>query len=126
MKLLYPLLALGFSIFYASKAFEIFGPKNDGRPSSWVFHQWWFDFLGSLAGWAALWLVIRRVVWSADQSQTIDLKASDGLLAIVAFVGMTGHLPRLIYGLVQSVDEIAKKLMGLVDKQEEKDAENKR
>jgi hypothetical protein len=49
--IIFPIVALAFSVFYGLKARVIFfDDPGDGRKPSWKFHQCWLNVLGSLGG----------------------------------------------------------------------------
>jgi len=54
-------------------------------------HERWFNFLGSLVGWWALWIVLYELYVRRLPIQAVDL----GLI-VIAFIGMSGYLPYMI------------------------------
>lgn len=84
-----PFWVLGFlaSVFYGWKACDAFSVDAKGKPWAWWAHQFWFNFAGSLVGWAAAWFVARKT-WSCLVSACpAQLDWSDAMLVAVAFVG---------------------------------------
>lgn len=99
----------------AFKAFAGFGVETKGRPLAWWIHQVWFNFAGFFFGWAATWILGRRL-WPCMWGQCGALSWSDAALGLVALVGITGHLPLVTMGLVQGIVDLAKDLLKLVVK----------
>lgn len=67
--------------------------------------QMWFNFIGALFGWAALWCLARHA-WSAAwlrSSSTGTVTVSDFALGFVAFVGVSGYLPVTTMGAVYAL-----------------------
>lgn len=85
--------ALLLSFFYAIWSFVIFKVKTNERKISWIIHQIWFNFFGSFVGWVALWLLIRNVWFCIERTYTIEVTFGDAFLFLIAFIGVTGHLP---------------------------------
>lgn len=112
---------IAFSIFFGCKACAIFVDQkseeaSSERTSSFKFYQFWFNFLGSMFGWAALWILLDSHDWLLATSHR-ELQLSDGVLFFTAFVGMTGHLPMTMMGVVLTLGEVVKKLLGLATKE---------
>jgi hypothetical protein len=84
--------------------------KEKQRPPSWWWQQRWFNFLGSIVGWAALWLLLRRY-WTYILGRCgTDPRLWDLLAGFIAFVGITGYLPYTVYGLISCVYRVGHKL----------------
>jgi hypothetical protein len=76
-------------------------------PRAARIHQRWFNFTGSLAGWVALWCLVRRaggVSWFSSSSG--QATGSDFALAFVAFVGVSGYLPYATMGAVKALETL--------------------
>ncbi len=116
----FSLLALAFSLFYGFKAFDIFGVDHANKPRAWKFHQFWLNFVGSVAGWITLWLVIQRVAFVIRLPEHA-LKASDFLLLLIAFIGVTGFLPLSVVSFIQGIRDIAAKVLGAAHHHEGED-----
>lgn len=99
-------VALGFSGFYGWYAVSIhstqFGvgklntwrsPQQSPPPhGSWWFHQIWLNFVGSLAGWAALfYLGFFRL--PAFKNGKPEFGLADAFFVLLALLGITGLLP---------------------------------
>ena len=82
------------SLLYGWNACAIFSEPPDGKPWAWKVHQFWFNFLGSAAGWIACSILVSK--WRADSGHI------DWLLAVVAFIGMTGHMPKAVSSVPRS------------------------
>jgi hypothetical protein len=97
------------------KAVEIFTDvpkkkKEEQPPPSWWWQQRWFNFLGSIVGWAALWVLIRRYWTYILGGCAPDPSLWDLLAGFIAFVGVTGYLPYTVYGFISSVYRVGHKL----------------
>ncbi len=81
--------SLAFGIFFGLRAKYIFGYKFD----RWTWDQWiyqfWFNFLGAFIGWMVAYYL------SNIEGLKFDLPHLGGL--ILAFLGVTGNLPRAVY-----------------------------
>ena len=102
-----------FSIFYGLKAFKIFKvtvPKTK-KYSAWAWHQRWFNFVGSVVGWTALWFLIQKAMTVLPSSYTLTINVWDAVMFFLAFIGITGHLPYTMMGLIKSIGDLAKLLL---------------
>ena len=86
------MIVVGSSAFYGFGCFRI-GPKDDPTPGEysrlWFLHQYWLNALGCATGWLAVFLLLRKY----NDVDTMPFSAGDVLLALVAFLGLIGHLP---------------------------------
>lgn len=101
-------VSLVASAFYGWKAVAIFGVAKDGKDWSWWVHQVWLNFLGAIAGWAALW----ASSWALAGSLSKDPFRIDGWLfgtLAVGFIGITGYLPRAMVGVSGAFGRIVDK-----------------
>jgi hypothetical protein len=99
-------VALGFSVFYGVCCWTIH--ELDLEPEladlterwkrpwkklwkdgtwAWKVHQGFLNFCGSMFGWGALWYLLRDYLSRC-------LRPLDFALAVIAFLGITGLLPR--------------------------------
>jgi hypothetical protein len=106
-------VALLFIAFYGWKARDIFQVERDHESWAYLAHQSWFNFAGSLCGWAAFWLEAVRISWYASSGAKLEFGLSDAALGILAFIGMTGLLPTTIVGLIQGIRDLAGKVAGV-------------
>ncbi len=106
------IVAVAASGFYGWKAADIFDVKTTGRPWAWKVHQFWFNFAGAIVGWAALWSLLPRSYNCLTTTCIPEARLADALLFFLAFVGVTGHLPATVIGLVAGVKELVAKLTG--------------
>jgi hypothetical protein len=95
-KILFVVVGLAFSVFYAWKAVAILVDtenefiKRKMRLLSWWFHQLWLNFVGSAVGWAAAYYyVFHRLLPICCYSFKID----DTVPILIALLGITGLLP---------------------------------
>jgi hypothetical protein len=92
-------LAVAASLLYAFGAFAAFFVSTTGTSLIWRWHQRWFNFVGSLAGWFAFWTLL---------AGTTGLLGTV-LAGAVAFTGITGHLPMVFMVVVLAVSRAAPK-----------------
>ena len=114
-------VAVLVSILQGCFCFEIHGLKRKEFSRPALIQQVWFNFAGSLFGWAALWCLVRRAwyVWGASTSSG-QATVSDFALGFVAFVGISGYLPYTTMGAVDAIRafivEALKRLLDLATK----------
>jgi len=111
--LVFGAIAVAFSVFYGTKAIDIFGEPSDKKPWAWRVHQFWLNFVGSIAGWSAMWFLLRRVFAAIESSSPSSITWSDIALFFAAFIGVTGFLPFSVVSLIYGLREIASKIAGL-------------
>src|SRR2546429_7206408 len=100
---------LVFSTFFGLKACEIFSvpkPKELSRR----FYLVWFNFFGSAVGWFALWVILLKVLRCVEGPCQAGTELGDLLLALIAFAGITGHLPVATMGIFSGLRDVAKSL----------------
>ena len=71
----------------------------------WLSYQLIFNFVGSFAGWICFYVLLVRA-----QSKLPDLSGfnlGDFILFLLSLLGLTGHLPQTLYGLVVSIGKFA-------------------
>jgi hypothetical protein len=83
-------LSCAFYALFAVDAFDVKQAPKWGT-TMWV-HQVWLNFCGAAFGWGALFLFLER------RTPRGELEISDFVLGLVAFVGITGHIPMFIVG----------------------------
>jgi hypothetical protein len=94
----YSMVAFVASCWFGWKATTIFEvPVLEGWSAKRTA-QFWFNFVGSITGWAALFFVAYRVVIDGDLHH---FEVWDALGVLVAFLGITGHLPVFIMQIVK-------------------------
>lgn len=69
-------------------------------------YQFIFNFVGSVLGWLALYLLLKR---TAYLTRCENLASADFVLSVFALLGLTGHLPEALYGVVVSIGKLAEK-----------------
>jgi hypothetical protein len=92
------------SLLYTGFCFSIFGESVAGKVWPWRIHQAWFNFLGAASGWAFTWALI------VSQSDGFHVDGWTILLFLFAFIGVTGHMPRTVMGLVLAPFDLIGKL----------------
>jgi hypothetical protein len=114
------------SILHGCFCFEVHGLKRSDFSWPSLIQQGWFNFVGSLFGWAALWCLVRRAwsVWGVSSSSG-QATISDFGLGFVAFVGISGYLPYTTMGAVDAIRafiaEALKRLLDLATKAKSED-----
>jgi len=98
--------AVPFSIFFGLKACEIFSVPEPNKKSQ-RFYLFWYNFFGSLVGWGALWVILFKILRCVDVSCQADVGIGDLMLALVAFAGITGHLPMATMGIFKGLQDLA-------------------
>jgi hypothetical protein len=112
-RILYAGLALVASAYYGWFARSIFTSKEGEDRRDWPglfpykIHQFWLNFTGSMVGWGSAWNLRRFAIEGLEH-----FGLSHALLALVAFLGVTGLLPYTLVGLATSIATAAEKLIG--------------
>ena len=111
----FALVGLIFSVFHGAMAADIFmsADARKGKSWAWHVHQFWLNFCGSVAGWAALWFIIEKVSALLVSPGSAAPQWSDAALFFLAFLGVTGYLPFAIVTSVQAIKELISKIPGL-------------
>lgn len=65
---------------------------RDGSPA-WKAHQIWLNFAGSVLGWWAFWCFLSS--YENHQRWQTSFTVVDLVLVVIAFLGMTGYLPKV-------------------------------
>ena len=105
----YLVVAVIASATYGLGCFKIHGevtPVAKGWPR---VHQYWFNGVGAAVGWFAGWVVLQR--WLFSPSDASEPTGWTIVLALVAFVGMTGHLPTVLMQSIVALRALLKKLL---------------
>ena len=96
---MYWIFAFLMSMFFGFWSAEIFGSKAEKWNTPHHLYQWWFNFIGSLTGWAVLYLLLfARFDWGKSAAVN-NVGATDILLLLIAFIGISGHLPMATTGI---------------------------
>jgi len=103
------IVAFTFSFFFGWKACEIFSVAEPKKMSQ-RFYLFWFNFFGSLIGWFALWVILFKILRCVSGPCQAGVELGDLVLALIAFAGITGHLPMATNGIFSSLGDIAKTL----------------
>ncbi len=112
------------SLLWGLRAVALF--PDDKHPRWGFFYQFMFNFVGSLAGWCCVYALAVRmwVVLPSPQSLLVrggpvpaglrgqalnppSFTGGDFLLFLMSFLGVTGHLPQAMAGLVSSIEKLA-------------------
>jgi hypothetical protein len=104
------------SMFYAVKASDAFLVDWSNKPWAWRVHQAWFNLAGSLVGWGLAWLVARGFAHYLELGPSAQPSWSLVALGALAFVGITGHLPFAVAGILQGIEDLARRAAGLLGK----------
>jgi hypothetical protein len=97
--------------FYGFAAISIFHVSTENKPWSWRVHQLWLNFLGALCGWTALFVLVHKLGLAFREGGSNHFAASDFGLFLVAFIGVTGYLPRTLVGVAAAPSEVLAKLV---------------
>ena len=108
----FAVVALAMSVLYAANAFDIFGVETDKQAPAWKSHQYWFNFAGSIFGWAALWVLVPNGWIAVSTEHSWSVTGWDLVLVGIAFVGITGHLPFAVMGVLNRLQELAIRALG--------------
>lgn len=94
----YGALAVLGTAVYGFKCLRIF-PVTPTPACGWpTWHQYWFNGVGAVLGWLAGWVVLDR--WLLCTNCSHEPTGWTVLLAVIAFVGITGNLPTtLMHGI---------------------------
>jgi hypothetical protein len=107
------LIASCGSLLYGFKACAVFEVNPTGKPFAWKVHQFWFNSLGAFIGWIAAWPLLGSIAACAKLGCSTEITASSATLFLLAFVGVTGHLPLAIFGLLGGLKELVSKLLSV-------------
>jgi hypothetical protein len=111
-------IALAASLSYGYWAPEIFQVKATGKwPQPSRVHQLWVNFFGSVVGWATLYYLLEMRLRVFDKVPNTAPGAIDIALLLVAFLGVTGHLPYAFVGIASALDAlVGRGLVKLTDR----------
>jgi hypothetical protein len=105
------LVALIASLFYGCNALKIFDMPSEERSGAWRLHQFWLHFLGSAVGWIAFWFLVPHVKDCLMRPCAPVFTSSDVVLFFLAFVGVTGHLPLAVVGVLFTVTNLLDRIV---------------
>lgn len=106
-------IALAASLCYGYWTPEIFQVKATGKwPQPPRVHQFWVNFLGSVVGWATLYYLLEMRLRVFDKVPNTAPGAIDIALLLVAFLGVTGHLPYTLVGIASALDALVGRALG--------------
>lgn len=63
-----------------------------------VVYQFLFHFIGSFAGWFCFYVLLLKA-----NASLLSFTGSDFILFLISLLGLTGHIPQTLYGLVVSI-----------------------
>lgn len=102
-------VGLIFSIFHGLWALRIFSVKLQDGHWSILVHQFWLNFACSVAGWTALWFLVRKAWLCVASSCPTNIDIWDAALVAFTVVGVTGYLPMATVSLIQAAANWAEK-----------------
>lgn len=118
-KITFWLVALSFSLFYSFYAFKIhltdenfIKAQKKNNNFAWLFHQWWFNFIGSITGWSILWILIPPFFLIFCQQTTSHISFKEFLLLLIALLGITGYLPLTLFGIAKNAEKAINTISG--------------
>jgi hypothetical protein len=88
------------------KYYKLDGKKIEAR----LIGQRWFNFLGSIAGWLILWILLPCLTHSFSTQSTDCLSSKDIILFLLSLIGISGYLPLALFGIARSANELANKI----------------
>ena len=96
--------------------FQIHRVDRSDMTSVELAAQVWFNFVGALFGWAALWCLVRRAwaVWYVPASGSEKVTGWDFGLAVVAFIGISGYLPYATMGAVRRFWDVTRQAISKI------------
>ncbi len=98
-----------FSLPEKDRSPEIYFLRHKHKKASIFFvktYQFLFNFIGSLFGWGCFYILLLRFdKYFTDLSY---FTFGDIFLFIFSLLGLTGHLPQIIYGFVESFSTLTK------------------
>ena len=103
-------VAIAASLFFGLAACSIFAVSWP-RSFAGRLYLFWFNFCGSLLGWGALAILGDRYWACVSGSCAVQVSFSDFALALVAFAGVTGHIPLATLGLFRGLAAFAASLL---------------
>lgn len=71
------------------------------------FYQFNFNFVGSFAGWCCFYVLGNRYL-----NPQIGLNSVDLTLFILVLLGLTGHLPQALFGIVKAFAQLGEIAVG--------------
>ena len=104
-------LALTMSFYWGIRAVILF---TKDRNWHWKSYQFIFNFIGSFASWCCFYILLVRTQNNMPSFQAVT--SGDMVLFIMSLLGLTGHLPQVIYGLVEGFIEVGKKAVEKLSK----------
>jgi len=103
-------IAIIMSIFWGIRGMVLFTQRESWTDYVfWWSYQFIFNSVGSMAGWCCFYILAVRAQNKLPELQ--DFSLGDFLLFIFALLGLTGHLPQVIYGFVESFGKLAEAAM---------------
>ena len=71
------------------------------------FYQFNFNFVGSFAGWCCFYILGNRYL-----NPDINLGSTDLILFFLVLLGLTGHLPQTLFGIVNAFARLGEIAVG--------------
>jgi hypothetical protein len=118
MHIVKAIAVIGFSYsafigFYAPRIFYFEGRKGNYTKETapgwpWRIYQFGFNFIGSVVGWA---LAISYVQRYRSCPSTFSFSVADAIPLLIGLLGITGLLPRALWGVSDISGELARRLI---------------
>ena len=82
-------------VYNRNKKPDEFNNENFFFQQKWVkvAHQSWFNVLGSLIGWIALYFLLDKVL---NEKGVSNFGAEHFIALVIAYLGITGYLPQVV------------------------------
>ncbi|MFH1023779.1 MAG: hypothetical protein V1809_10385 [Planctomycetota bacterium] len=97
-------LALASGLFWGIRGVVLF---ESNRGWWWKSYQFIFNIVGSFAGWCCLYVLLTRTQHAMPECRGFSM--GDVFLFVISMLGLTGHLPMVIWGIVDGFSEIEKR-----------------
>ncbi len=113
LKIITLLLSVLMSVFWGIRSvclFADFSQKkgiNNWQKFLMKAYQFIFNFIGSLFGWGAFYILLIRLKNCSDTFSNISV--IDLILFFISLLGLTGHLPQVTYGIVKAMSDLVEK-----------------
>lgn len=122
--LAYLILSITMSLIFGFKSIEIHDElrfdenkkllgvdnmKKDlkSKRKALLYHQYWFNFVGSFTGWIALFPILKNIfIFLCPKQTLIEISWSQFGLFLIAILGITGYLPLTIHNLAKSLNKL--------------------
>lgn len=103
-------VAVIFSVSYGLGCYTALNAPKPDKPVARL-HQLWFNTIGAAAGWLAAWVVLVRWLSCPGFVCRDEPTGWTILLALFAFIGITGHLPLTVTSSISYIRLLLHRLL---------------